>query len=141
MGSAKLGYSPSPTRFGLPFNKTSDVDVVIISEPLFYKGSRKLFAVLNGLQPGLGAIRQFEEKGKDKDRPSPTVDLRDRRLVKDAIRNFVYENFNPGLLPHDDPLRSEVFENISSTSALFLALEPKVMVSIIRPVAPDHRSS
>jgi hypothetical protein len=38
-GRAKVGYSPGPHRFGEPFDKTSDVDVVIISEPLFYKGS------------------------------------------------------------------------------------------------------
>jgi hypothetical protein len=41
VGSAKLGYSPSPQKFGTPFAETSDVDVVIISEPLFYRGSKQ----------------------------------------------------------------------------------------------------
>lgn len=129
VGSAKLGYSPSPHRFGEPFDKTSDVDVVIISEPLFYKGSQQMFAVLNGLKPGVNDVRRFENhQSKEK----PIVELRDWRTVKDAIRNFVYENFNPGLLPYEHPLRVEIFENIASTSGLFLALEPKVLVSKIR---------
>jgi hypothetical protein len=36
VGSAKLGYSPSAHKWGQPFAETSDVDVVLISEPLFY---------------------------------------------------------------------------------------------------------
>lgn len=44
----------------------------------------------------------------------------------------MYQNFNPGLLPQDHPLRREIFENMASTSGLFLALEPQVFVSKIR---------
>lgn len=133
VGSAKLGYSPTPHSYGVPFSKTSDVDVVIISEPLFYKGSRQLFSVLNDLGPSVYAIRQLGETTKPNgEKILPTVDLRDWRRVKEAIRNFVYENFNPGLLPNDDSLRCEIFDNLASTSGLFLALEPKVFVSKIR---------
>jgi hypothetical protein len=60
------------------------------------------------------------------------VDLDDWVKVKDSIRNFVYQNFNPGLLPPDHPLRREIFENMASTSGLFLALEAQVFVSKIR---------
>jgi hypothetical protein len=60
------------------------------------------------------------------------VDLRDWATVKNALRNFVYQNFNPGLLPPEHPLRHEIFENMASTSGLFLALEPQVFVSKIR---------
>ena len=60
------------------------------------------------------------------------MDLEDWGKVKDSIRNFVYQNFNPGLLPQDHPLRIEIFDNMSATSALFLALEPQVFVSKIR---------
>ncbi|MGN6515394.1 MAG: hypothetical protein ACTHLR_06095, partial [Rhizomicrobium sp.] len=49
VGSAKLGFSPSPHKYGTPFKETSDVDVVVISEPLFDRGSRELFSVLNRL--------------------------------------------------------------------------------------------
>jgi hypothetical protein len=125
VGSAKLGFSPSPFTYGVPFSKTSDVDVVIISEPLFYKGSSKLFWVCNGLQPSAFLAKHYSDT-------PPIVRLEDWAKVKEAIKNFVYENFNPGLLPHDDPLRIEIFENMASTSGLFLALEPKVMVSKIR---------
>lgn len=127
VGSAKLGFSPSGHKFGVPFSETSDVDVVIISEPLFYKGSRQLFVTLNNLNPS--AYDAKNAKGKAN---PPVVDLKSWVSVKDSIRNFVYENFNPGLLPHDHPLRIEIFENMSSTSGLFLALEPKVFVSKIR---------
>jgi hypothetical protein len=133
VGSAKLGYSPSPHTYGVPFNKTSDVDVVLISEPLFYKGSRQLFSVLNDLGPSVYAVRHHQEAGKlEREQSAPIVELGDWRKVKEAIRNFVYENFNPGLLPFDDPLRREIFDNLASTSGLFLALEPKVLVSKIR---------
>jgi hypothetical protein len=44
----------------------------------------------------------------------------------------VFQNFNPGLLPSDHPLRREIFEKIGSTAGLFLALEPQVFVSKIR---------
>jgi hypothetical protein len=44
----------------------------------------------------------------------------------------VFNNFNPGLLADDNPLRQQVFEKISSTAGLFLALEPQVFVSKIR---------
>jgi hypothetical protein len=60
------------------------------------------------------------------------VILEDWAKVKDALRNFVYQNFNPGLLPPEHPLRREIFENMASTSGLFLALEPQVFVSKIR---------
>jgi hypothetical protein len=49
-----------------------------------------------------------------------------------AVRNFVYQNFNSGLLPQDHPLRREICENMASTSGLFLALEPQVFVSKVR---------
>lgn len=127
VGSAKLGYSPSPHKFGTPFAETSDVDVVIISEPLFYRGSKQLFETLNQLGPSVFAVKS----GKGKASP-PVVDLDDWVKVKDSVRNFVYQNFNPGLLPQDHPLRREIFENMASTSGLFLALEPQVFVSKIR---------
>jgi hypothetical protein len=129
VGSAKLGYSPSSHKFGTPFAETSDVDVVIISEPLFYRGSRQLFETLNQLEPSVYSVRSARfEKAK----PRPEVDLEDWLKVKDSIRNFVYQNFNPGLLPPEHPLRREIFDNMASTSGLFLALEPQVFVSKIR---------
>lgn len=128
VGSAKLGYSPSAHQFGRPFAETSDVDVVIISEPLFYRGSRQLFETLNQLEPAGYAVRSARDKGK----APPAVDLNDWLKVKDSIRNFVYQNFNPGLLPQDHFLRREIFDNMASTSGLFLALEPQVFVSKIR---------
>lgn len=127
VGSAKLGYSPSAHKFGTPFAETSDVDVVIISEPLFYRGSRQLFETLNQLEPSVFTVKAVRP---EKDRP--VVDLDDWVKVKDSIRNFVYQNFNPGLLPQDHPLRREIFDNMASTSGLFLALEPQVFVSKIR---------
>jgi hypothetical protein len=133
VGSAKLGYSPSPYKFGTSFSEQSDVDVVVISEPLFYRGSRELFVVLNSLGPPLHEIRGISKEGKSKsERTLPAVSLDDWKNVKEAIRNFVYENFNPGLLPQDHSLRREIFGKISSTAGLFLALEPKVFVSKIR---------
>jgi hypothetical protein len=129
VGSAKLGYSPSSHKFGTPFAETSDVDVVIISEPLFYRGSRQLFETLNQLKPSVYDVRSAKF---DKTKAPPTVSLDDWLKVKDSIRNFVYQNFNPGLLPQDHPLRREIFENMASTSGLFLALEPQVFVSKIR---------
>ena len=60
------------------------------------------------------------------------VPLENWRDVKEAIRNFVYENLNPGLFPNEHPLRIEIFSKISGTAGLFLALEPKVFVSKIR---------
>jgi hypothetical protein len=129
VGSAKLGYSPSPYKFGTPFAETSDVDVVIISEPLFYRGSRQLFETLNQLEPSVSSVKAARF---DKSKAAPTVSLDDWVNVKDSIRNFVYQNFNPGLLPHTHTLRREIFENMASTSGLFLALEPQVFVSKIR---------
>lgn len=126
VGSAKLGYSPSSHKFGTPFAETSDVDVVIISEPLFYRGSKQLFETLNQLEPSVYSVKSA--KGKT----LPTVNLNDWIKVKDSVRNFVYQNFNPGLLPPEHPLRREIFENMASTSGLFLALEPQVFVSKIR---------
>jgi hypothetical protein len=129
VGSAKLGYSPSPQKFGTPFAETSDVDVVIISEPLFYRGSKQLFETLNQLEPSVFATRSARS---ERSKAPPIVDLNDWLKVKDSIRNFVYQNFNPGLLPQDHLLRREIFENMASTSGLFLALEPQVFVSKIR---------
>lgn len=102
------------------------MDVVIISEPLFYRGSKQLFETLNQLGPSVFSVKSAKSK------TSPVVDLDDWVKVKDSIRNFVYQNFNPGLLPQDHPLRREIFENMASTSGLFLALEPQVFVSKIR---------
>jgi hypothetical protein len=126
VGSAKLGYSPSPHKFGTPFAETSDVDVVIISEPLFYRGSRELFDTLNDL---VYSVRPAQTGRMPR---TQEVAPWDWLKIKDSIRNFVYQNFNPGLLPQDHPLRREVFENMASTSGLFLALEPQVFVSKIR---------
>jgi hypothetical protein len=128
VGSAKLGYSHSPQKFGVPFTETSDVDVVIISEPLFYKGSKQLFSTLNSVGPSVSEVKSAKAKGS----VAPSVDMDDWLKAKDSIRNFVYENFNPGLLPQDHPLRREIFENMASTSGLFLALEPQVFVTKIR---------
>jgi hypothetical protein len=132
VGSAKLGFSPSPRQYGKRFEETSDVDVVLISEPLFHRGSRELFRVLNQLNPGVHQIRPFLERNGPAQKQTPQVDLNDWKQVKEAIRNFVYQNFNPGLLPYEHHMRQEIFGNISSTAGLFLALEPQVFVSKIR---------
>ncbi|WP_147292647.1 hypothetical protein [Undibacter mobilis] len=122
VGSAKLGFSPSPHKFGRTFAETSDVDVVIISSAMFDRGTHELFKHLNHVGPAL-----------DFHNHKPvSVDARDWRLHREAVRNFVYENFNPAHLPENNALRNEIFSSISSTSALFLALEPQVFVSKIR---------
>jgi len=128
VGSAKLGYSHTAHKYGVPFSETSDVDVVVISDPLFYRGSRALFTVLNQEGPTVYEVRKYTGEGGEQ----PKVSLETWKRVKEATRNFVYENFNPGLLPGDHPLRIEIFGKISSTAGLFLALEPKVFVSKIR---------
>lgn len=126
VGSAKLGYSPSPTKFGVPFHEESDVDVVIVSEPLFYRGSRELFEVLNAMGP-----RPLWGNPGSSNKPM-SVDNDVWTDMKQAIRNFVYENFNPGLLPFGHPSQIDIFDRIKTTSGLFLALEPQVFVSKIR---------
>jgi hypothetical protein len=132
VGSAKLGYSPSPHKYGTPFDDTSDVDVVVISDPLFDRGSRALFADLNQLDPPLHQIRPHLYGSAPRGQAAPQVPLHNWRRFKEAARNFVYQNFNPGLLPNDHPVRIEIFDNISGTAGLFLALEPKVFVSKLR---------
>ena len=119
VGSAKLGFSPTPHKFGRPFAETSDVDVVIISSEMFDKGTHELFRHLHNEGPR----QDYEYK------EPVTVDASVWRLHKEALRNFVYENFNPSHLPENNPLRNHIFSSISSTSALFLALEPQVFVS------------
>jgi len=123
VGSARLGFSPSGYKFGQPFAETSDVDVVLISEPLFLEGSQALLQELNEVPPGIqyGApLEPVEVKGQD------------WQKVKKAIRNFVFNNFNPGLLRHGHPLRARILDGIESTTGLFLALEPQIFVSKIR---------
>jgi len=133
VGSAKLGFSPSAHHYGTPFSETSDVDVVIISDTLFYHGSKALFSSLNLIGPSINTIRPFVyDSGKPVGGAAPVVALKDWKLFKEATRNFVYENFNPGVLPATDQLRKDIFNKISSTAGLFLALEPKVFVSKIR---------
>ena len=130
VGSAKLGFSPSPHKYGTRFETTSDVDVVIISDTLFDQGTRELFSVLNHLEPTVFEVRRYmnNQNGVVQPviRPEIWID------VKEAIRNFIFQNFNPGLLPTNNTFRNHIFDNISSTSGLFLALEPKVFVSRIR---------
>lgn len=134
VGSAKLGFSPSPVKFGRPFAETSDVDVVVVSFELFDRGSRELFAHLNSFGPQMHEIRAFVDSNvKEKPKGSPpVVDLHNWRTVKEAVRNYTYQNLNPALLPNEHPLRQDIFEKISSTSGIFCALEPQVFVSKIR---------
>ncbi len=136
VGSARLGFSPSPSsrKYGVAFSETSDVDVVVISEEWFDKGSQHLFRILNDLEPRNYEIQPFifGDKAATKGSAPPVVPLENWRDVKEAVRNFVYQNFNPGRLPYGDPLRDEIFDKITSTAGLFLALEPKVFVSKIR---------
>src|SRR5690348_4667804 len=126
VGSARLGFSPSPHKFGKPFSETSDVDVVLISEPLFLEGSQALFQELNSLGPPL----IFSDK-PHKQKPVEVI-AESWRSIKEAIRNFVFNNFNPGLLSPSHSLRVRIFNGISGTTGLFLALEPQVFVSKIR---------
>ena len=109
VGSAKLGFSPSHCKFGQPFSETSDVDVVVISSEVFDQGTHEIFYHLDGVGPPL----DHEYKVKIE------VDADDWRLHREAIRNFVYENFNPAHLPEGNALRTEIFSKIASTSALF----------------------
>lgn len=133
VGSAKLGFSHSPHKFGVSFSEKSDVDVVVISEPMFYEGSRALFGTLNRLEPAVYKIRPHLENNNNVPAgDKPVVKLEDWKDVKEAMRNYVFDNFNPGLLPDDHPLKRDVFEKISSTAGLFLALHPQVFVSRIR---------
>ena len=132
VGSAKLGYSPSPHQYAKPFEETSDVDVVIISDALFDRGSRELFAWLDQQGPPLHLVRPYLTDAPPKKSERPVVDLALWKTVKEAIRNYKYQNFNPGLLPGPHPLRREFFDKISSTAGIFLALEPRVFVSKIR---------
>lgn len=127
VGSAKLGFSPSPVKFGKQFKEESDVDVVVISEELFHFGSFELFKSLNSVSPPVHEARKASGK------PSVVqVDARDWVRMKEALRNYTFNNFNPSLLPGDNALRQEIFDKITSTAGLFLALEPQVFVSKIR---------
>jgi hypothetical protein len=127
VGSAKLGFSPAAEKYGRPFANESDVDVVVISERMFDLGTQSLFQVLERTGPSLS------EFGYDAaDARGAKVERNDWRVVKEGIRNYVYQNFNPGLLPDHHPLRVDIFQKIKSTAPLFMALEPKVFVSKIR---------
>lgn len=132
VGSAKLGFSPSPHKYGTPFAERSDVDVVIVSDELFDSGSRELFRELNYIGPQMNEIRDHLGEKSSKQDGKPVVRLDDWRLVKESIRNFHFQNFNPGLLSNLSPFRQKIFDDISSTSGLFLALEPQIFVSKIR---------
>ncbi len=130
VGSAKLGFSPSPVKFGRPFKEESDVDVVVISEQIFHHGSFELFRSLNYVNPPVHIARSAKaEKGKS---PIVQVEARDWIKMKEALRNYTFNNFNPSLLPGDNALRQDIFDKITSTAGLFLALEPQVFVSKIR---------
>jgi hypothetical protein len=99
---------------------------VIISNALFDEGTQYLLEVLNNLGPPTHSLF-----GK-RDTETIAVNVRDWQKYKEAIRNYIYKNFNPGLLPQEHPFRRDVFAKIASTAALFLALEPQVFVSRIR---------
>lgn len=128
VGSARLGFSPSPHKFGTSFSETSDVDVVIVSFDLFDRGQRQLFSYLNQVGPTRGEA----EAAKKSKELKLDVNAYDWADIRQAIRNYTYQNFNPGLLPVEDVLSRDIFEKISSTAGLFLALEPQVFVSKIR---------
>jgi hypothetical protein len=126
VGSAKLGFSPSPVKFGKKFQEESDVDVVVISEELFHSGSFELFRSLNHIPPTVHTARKVKP---DKEKPaSVPVAAQDWVRMKEALRNYTFNNFNPSLLPSDNLLRQDIFDRISSTAGLFLALEPQVFV-------------
>jgi hypothetical protein len=129
VGSAKLGFSIAPTQFGVPFTHTSDVDVVLISEEIFNRGSHDLFTYLRDSPPSSQDVRNYCYG----DAPNePAVDFWELKKVQEAVRNFSFDNFNPGLLPDSHPLRREIFDKISTAAGLFLALQPSVAVSKIR---------
>ena len=132
VGSAKLGFSPSPHKYGTPFADNSDVDVVVVSDELFNRGSRQLFKELNLLGPQLHEFRDILYEHSSTSSSVPKVALKDWKKTKESVRNFVFQNFNPGLLSTSNPLRLQIFESISSTSGLFFALEPQIFVSKIR---------
>jgi len=130
VGSAKLGFSPSPSnKYGRSFQETSDVDVVIISEDWFHRGSGELFRQFNYAGPSASSTRSAIRNNNTE---QVKIEHQDWADIKDAIRNYVFNNFNPGLLNDNNSLRAQIFEKISSTAGLFLALEPQVFVSKIR---------
>ena len=122
VGSAKLGYSPSPHRYGMAFSEQSDVDVVVISQPLFYEGSRELFSYFNRLDPPVHKIRPFLTQSSQRGAQPPVVPLENWKDVKEGIRNFTFENFNPGLLPDDNHLRRDIFGKKSAQRQVCFSL-------------------
>lgn len=96
-----------------------------------YHGSFQLFRTLTYIEPPVHVARAIkpEKKGGT---PIVSVDARDWIRMKEALRNYTFNNFNPSLLPGDSPLRQDIFDKITSTAGLFLALEPQVFVSKIR---------
>src|SRR4028118_1556750 len=94
---------------------------------MFDLGRLSLFQVLERTGPALTQFGYGDNQKKD-----TKVSEQEWRVVKEGIRNYVYQNFNPGLLPDHHPLRIDIFQKIRSTSPLFMALEPKVFVSKIR---------
>ncbi len=128
VGSAKLGFSPSPSKFGKKFEAESDVDVVVISEEIFHFGSFELFKSLNSVPPSLHDLRKMEREKST----VVSVDIQNLIKIKTVLRNYTFNNFNPSLLPRESTLRQEIFDKITSTAGLFLALEPQVFVSKIR---------
>jgi|GEM_PF-2541336 len=128
VGSAKLGFSPSAHKFGTIFAESSDVDVVIISEAMFDQGTQALFKHLNTVGP----LVPKNGSARNHDSSTPMVKPSDWKSMKEAVRNYTYQNFNPALLPSSSDLKMDIFQKIGSTAPLFLALEPKVFVSKIR---------
>lgn len=128
VGSARLGFKIDATNYGIPFDEKSDVDVVIISEPLFLKCVKEMFIVIEGMKPSLYDTQQMIEK----ENLVVNISSRDWLRVKEFARNFVFDNFKPSVLPDGNPLKKEIFDGIKSAEGLFLALEPPKFVSKIR---------
>ena len=88
--------------------------------------------MVNQFGPAVHEVRVQSGPDRNWGSKEAQVGARDWRTVKETVRSFIFDNFNPGLLPNDNAFRNDIFDRISSISGLLLALEPQVLVGKIR---------
>lgn len=111
-GSARIGYSLSPTKYGKIFSKNSDLDIFAISYDLFER-IRKDFVLWSN----------DYEMGKIKPRTQ-----KENLYWRDNLRNLP-KNINRGFIDHKLIPNFNEYKNVQSTSQTMYLLKEKLNVT------------
>lgn len=119
IGSARIGFSLSPDKYGRELKGGSDVDTVVVSEKLFAEGVTHIVHAV----ARFGQDVEFEEDAVPQaEEEFVQLPAFEWRALKALAKNVEWGFISPNQLPDDDDFKQRIFSALNEVATQLLGM-------------------